>query len=95
MLSWRQLGIKGLISDPQLPYYIKWDDETLHPSVGAQTEVTISGLQIAGDPDRVSDWLGLPADAPSRSVDFTFVSPHGNPGLMAVTFDTPDGPVTI
>ena len=34
MLSWRQLGIKGLISDPQLPYYIKWDDEHAAPVGG-------------------------------------------------------------
>jgi hypothetical protein len=94
MLCWRQLGIKGLIADPQLPYYIKWDDETLHPSVGAQTEVTIRSLEIAGDPDRVRDWLGLPPDH-ATSVDFTFVSPHGNPGLLSVTFDTPEGPVTV
>jgi len=95
MLSWRQLGIKGLISDPQLPYYIKWDDESLHPSVGAQADVTISNLEIAGDPDRVRNWLGLPPEHTATTVDFTFVRPHGNPGLMAVTFDTPDGPVTV
>jgi hypothetical protein len=94
-LRWRQLGIKGLMSDPQLPFYIHWDDPTLHPSVGAKTEVTISGLQIAGDPDRVRDWLGLPAAATSSVIDFTFVAPHGTPGLLAVTFDTPDGPVTV
>jgi hypothetical protein len=94
MLCWRQLGIKGLIADPQLPYYIKWDDETLHPSVGAQTDVTIRSLEIAGDPNRVRDWLGLPPDH-ATSVDFTFVSPHGNPGLLSVTFDTPDGSVTV
>ena len=94
MLSWRQLGIKGLIADPQLPYYIKWDDETLHPSVGARTEVTIRSLEIAGDPSRVRDWLGLPPDH-AASVEFTFVSPHGNPGLLSVTFDTPDGAVTV
>jgi hypothetical protein len=94
-LRWRQLGIKGLISDPQLPYYIKWDDESLHPSVGAQSEVTISNLEIAGDPARIRNWLGLPAEHTATTVDFTFVRPHGNPGLMAVTFDTPDGPVTI
>src|SRR5690242_4787394 len=70
MLSWRQLGIKGLMSDPQLPYYIKWDDESLHPSVGAQTEVTISNLQIAGDPTRVKNWLGLPAEHTATTVDF-------------------------
>ena len=94
-LSWRQLGVNGLIADPQLPYYVKWDDETLHPSVGATTNVTISGLQIAGDSERVCEWLGLPADQTSTVIDFTFVAPHGTPGLLAVTFDTPKGPVTI
>jgi len=94
-LRWRQLGIKGLMSDPQLPFYIHWDDPALHPSVGAHTDVTISGLQIAGDPDRVRDWLGLPVDHTSSVIDFTFVAPHGTPGLLAVTFDTPEGPVTV
>lgn len=94
-LKWRQLGVKGLLADPQLPSYIKWEDETVHPSVGATTSVTISGLQIAGDPQRVRDWLGLPADETSTFIDFTFVAPHGTPGLLAVTFDTPEGHITI
>jgi hypothetical protein len=94
-LRWRQLGIRGLISDPQLPYYIKWEDKSVHPSVGATTDVTISGLQIAGDPERVCEWLGLPADQTSTVIDFTFVDPHGTPCLQAVRFDTPTGPVII
>jgi hypothetical protein len=94
-LKWRQLGVKGLIADPQLPYYVKWDDQLLHPSVGARTNVTICGLEIAGDPERVCEWLGLPADQTSTVIDFTFVAPHGTPGLLAVTFITPKGPVTI
>jgi Glyoxalase-like domain len=94
VLKWRQLGVKGLMADPQLPFYIQWEDG-LHPSDGATTDVTISGLEIAGDPRRVCEWLGLPADQTSSVIDFTFVAPHGTPGLLAVTFDTPEGPVTI
>ena len=94
-LKWRQLGVKGLIADPQLPYYVKWDDKAVHPSVGATTKVTISGLEIAGDPARVCEWLGLPADKTSSVIDFTFVAPHGTPGLLTVTFSTPGGPVTV
>jgi len=95
-LKWLQLGVKGLIADPQLPFYIKWDDQSLHPSEGANTEVTICGVQIAGDPERVREWLGgLPADETSTVIDFTFVAPHGTPGLLSVTFDTPQGQVTI
>jgi len=94
-LKWRQLGVKGLMADPQLPFYIRWDDESLHPSVGAVTDVTIAGLEIAGDPDRVRDWLGQPVNETSTVIDFTFVAPHGTPGLLSVTFDTPQGSVTI
>ena len=94
-LKWRQLGVKGLMSDPQLPYYVQWEDESVHPSAGADTSVTIEGLQIAGDPERVKEWLGLPPDKTSTVIDFTFVAPHGTPGLLAVTFQTPEGLVTI
>jgi hypothetical protein len=94
-LRWRQLGVKGLISDPQLPFFVQWEDMTLHPSVGAGTSVTIDSLQIAGDPARVREWLGLPADFEPNGIDFTFVAPHGTPGLLSVTFETPEGKVTI
>ena len=93
--KWRQLGVKGLMADPQLPFYIRWDDDSLHPSDGATTDVTISGLQIAGHPDRVTEWLGLPVGTTGTEIDFRFVAPHGTPGLLSVTFDTPTGPVTI
>ena len=93
--KWRQLGIKGLMADAQLPYYIRWDDESPHPSDGATTEVTIIGLQIAGDPHRVTEWLGLPDGTIGTEIDFRFVAPHGTPGLLSVTFGTSTGPVTI
>jgi hypothetical protein len=58
--------------------------------------VTIEGLQIAGDPERVKEWLGLPAgQTASSDIDFTFVAPRGTPGLLAVTFQTPEGLVTV
>lgn len=94
-LRWRQLGVKGLIADPELPFYIQWEDMSVHPSVGVNTTVTISGLEIAGEPERVCDWLGLPADQTSSVIDFTWVAPEGTPHLQAVTFDTPEGPVVI
>jgi len=94
-LRWRQIGIKGLMSDPQLPYYVQWDDLAVHPSVGASTTVSIDALQIGGDPERVAEWLGLPASRTSSVIDFEFVAPRGTPGLLAVTFGTPEGLVTV
>ena len=94
-LRWRQIGVKGLMSDPQLPYYIQWADAEIHPSRGAETTVNIDSLQIAGDPQRVAEWLGLPASRTSSVIHFDFVAPRGTPGLLAVTFSTPEGSVTI
>ncbi len=93
--KWLQLGVKGLLADPQLPFYIHWDERSQHPSDDATTEVTIIGLQIAGDPDRVTEWLGLPTGTTGTEINFRFVAPHGTPGLLSVTFGTSKGPVTI
>jgi hypothetical protein len=94
-LRWKQVGVKGLISDPQLPFYVQWDPGSRHPSEDAHTTVTIRALEIAGSPRRVHEWLGVPMGYRPETLDFTFVCPHGTPGLMSVTFDTPDGPVVV
>lgn len=93
--GWQQVGIKGLLADPQLPYYIQWDADSPHPSADARTEVTIDRLTIGGSPERVRDWLGIDAGDTSSVIDFEFVAPSGQPGLLAVTFSTPQGEVTI
>lgn len=99
LLSWRQIGIKGLIADPQLPFYVCWDEETrqAHPSTVGSSRVALTGLTIAGDLDRVRDWLGL---APPRGeweadIDFTFVASDSDPGIRSITFSTASGPVTV
>lgn len=100
-LTWRQIGVKGLIADPQLPFFLRWDEGQLHPSERGASDVRLARLQLAGDPDRVREWLGLSGvpgvdrDDWEPDVEFDFVAPHGTPGLMSVTFETANGPVTI
>ncbi|MGV8967070.1 MAG: VOC family protein [Cellulomonas sp.] len=95
-LRWHQIGVKGLLVDPQLPYMIKWDTPSnLHPSVGGADDVLLTGLEIAGDPQRVRSWLGLAPDHSSVDLDFRYVAPHGTPGLLTVNFRTPSGTVEI
>ncbi len=67
------------MADPQVPYFIEWDDMTVHPSAGADTSVSIDNLQIAGDPKRVREWLGPEDTFDKGGIDFTFVAPHGTP----------------
>lgn len=95
-LLWKQLGVRGLQADPQLPFFVEWDTEPgNHPSAGATGEVSLCRLEIAGDPARVSDWLGQSVDAPLEDVKVEWVAPNGTPGIVAVQFQTPSGLVRI
>jgi len=95
-LRWRQLGVKGLQADPQLPFFIKWEADSPHPSTQVSEDVVLASLMIAGDPSRVRDWIGLKeGEKVSPSIGLNFVAPHGTPGLLAVSFRTSQGEVTI
>ncbi|MCW2754549.1 MAG: hypothetical protein JWQ32_1960 [Marmoricola sp.] len=95
-LLWRQVGVKGLQSDPQLPYFIQWQtDPHLHPSAGASGQISLASLEIAGDPARVTEWLGAPVEQPLEDVKVEWVAPNGTPGIVAAQFQTPSGLVRL
>lgn len=95
-LRWRQIGVNGLISDPQLPFFIQWESPAeLHPSAGADGKFSLACLEIAGDPQRVSEWLGETVEAPLEDVKVEWVAPHGTPGVIAVQVQTPTGLVRL
>lgn len=96
-LTWQQIGIKGLIADPQVPYMIRWDDgtEPLHPSRARPASARLSALTIAGSAARVTEWLGTDVSHPLDDVDVEWIAPNGTPGIMSVTFETPRGEVRI
>lgn len=94
-LEWAQIGIRGLIADPQLPYFLQWkSDPSLRPSA-LSAEVGLSEIQIAGSAGRLSDWLGEPVGAEIDGVKLDLISPRGTPGIASVTFEGPKGRVTI
>ena len=95
-LSWKQIGVHGLLSDPQLPFFVQWDSPAeLHPSTGSDSTFSLACLEIAGDPQRVSEWLGETVEAPLEDVKVEWVAPHGTPGVIAAQVQTPDGLVRI
>lgn len=94
-LHWRQIGIRGLIADPQLPFFIQWSTMAHHPSRLQASAVNLTGLHISGEPARVRDWLGITERGTwEQGVDFTFEQ-HELAALESVTFEGPEGPVTI
>lgn len=94
-LKWKQIGINDLKADPQLPFFIHWPSFDNHPSNGASGNLRIATLEIAGDPNRVEEWLDQPLEGPLEDVAVEWVAPHGTPGLVAIRFDTPNGEIRI
>jgi hypothetical protein len=95
-LHWKQIGVNGLIADPQLPFFIQWEvPAELHPSAGADPSLSLACLEIAGDPGRVRAWLGETVEAPLEDVKVDWVAPNGTPGILAAQFLTPDGLVRL
>jgi hypothetical protein len=95
LLEWQQIGVKGMQSDAQLPFFIRWQsDASWHPSVGGG-DIDILTLEIAGDRDRLDEWLGGQTDTVLDDVQIEWTAPNGQPGLEAVVFHTPQGKVRI
>lgn len=95
-LEWDQIGIRGLLADPQLPFFVKWTSEAeLRPSALPPEDVEILEIRLSGSHERVSEWIGLELGPVFDGVALTFNSPNGNPGIEAVTFRCPNGIVTI
>ena len=95
-LTWKQIGVNGLMADPQLPFFIEWGgDPADHPGRGGAKDFSLACLEIAGDPQRVSEWLGQTVEAPLEDVKVEWVAPHGTPGIIAAQFLTPSGLVRI
>ena len=62
-LLWRQLGVKGLQSDPQLPFFVQWETAPeQHPSTGASGNISLESPR-----DRRRPAPGSPTGSALRS----------------------------
>ncbi len=88
-VEWRQIGVQGLLSDHQLPYFLKWtSDSELLPSA-LRGDVRLSTIEFAGSAQRVAEWIGVDVYDILDGVELAFQSPHGAPGILAATFEVP------
>lgn len=96
LLEWKQIGVRGTMADPQLPFFIKWtSDESVLPKA-LDGSVQLIRLEIAGDRSRLEEWLGCRADM-IGDLDFEieWIAPNGQPGIVAAHFRTTHGKVRI
>ena len=96
LLKWDQLGVLDLLEDRQLPFFVRWQSEhEVHPSAGGSA-VELLAVEIAGEHDRVDEWLGGQAQQVLSDVAVTWnETDGGEPGLLSATFSTPRGEVTL
>jgi hypothetical protein len=62
-LRWRSAGIAEAGAERPLPFFLEWEDRTPFPGRGPSTSARIARLELEGDADRLSDWIG-PHDLP-------------------------------
>lgn len=94
-LEWEQVGVRGLMADPQLPFFIRWlSDHDLQPKA-LKGDIELVELEIAGDRARLEAWLGTNVGDVFDGVTLSFTAPNGQPGLNAAIFNTPNGLVRI
>ncbi|MDP2288790.1 MAG: VOC family protein [Actinomycetota bacterium] len=93
-LEWKQLGVLNVMENPQLPFFVEWSSsQGMHPSSGAGN-VTVERIEIAGDPHTVSAYIGENFMDVMDGVYVEWVEAE-SPGIIAVTFSTPNGTVRI
>lgn len=92
-LCWRQIGVLEVMVDPQLPFFVQWSGPASdHPSAGGT--ISIDRIEMSGDPDAISEWLGTDHDVPLDGITVDWVDDE-EPGLVAIWFSTPHGAVRI
>ena len=93
-LQWKQVGVNDVIDNPQLPFFIEWiSSADEHPSRGANA-ISIKSIEISGDAQTITDYLGAPNNHPLDNIDIVWVQTE-TPGIVAVTFETAHGLVRI
>jgi hypothetical protein len=92
LLTWRQIGVRDLLDDPALPFFVQWEsDPQDHPGATPRAYPRMERLEICGHPDTTAEWLGTPLET---DIDVEWV--HADePGVVAVHFTTPTGTVRI
>ncbi len=97
-IRWKQIGVLGTLEDRQLPFFIEWI-ENHHPSTDGKAVATIVKIEIAGDEETISNWLGSgTAQALGDNVEVIWISPSendGENGIVAVHLMTPTGVVRL
>lgn len=95
-LEWWQLGVKGTMADPQLPFFLQWRSEPDLRPAALPGEIELIRLEIGGDRERVEEWIGGDIDETLHGYPaIEWTAPHAQPGIVAAHFETPRGMIRL
>jgi len=96
-LKWKQIGVKELLTNPELPFFIEWQDGH-HPSeVGSPVAEIVEIIFSNSDPiEKTSFKSELVAALEKDKTNVTFLNDENQEvGLSSVSFSTPRGLIEI
>jgi hypothetical protein len=96
-LSWKQIGIIEVLDEPELPFFIKWNDGH-HPSEVGTPKVALSKISFANlNPlDKTAFKAAILGALSTTSIKTDVISDENqDAGIAEVVFEAPDGLVTI
>lgn len=87
-LQWKQIGVKDVIANPELPFFIQWlTSSSEHPSRNS-SELTITSLSLAGSQSTLHESVG--DNFSLDGIELNWVE-SDELGLISVNFVLPDG----
>lgn len=93
-LFWRQIGVLDTLDQASNPFFIQWKSQS-HPSTERESSISLSSIEIYGQPSTLSSRYGLNGFFTSGDVDFTWLSDDEETGIESITFSTQNGLVRI
>lgn len=95
LLRWRMAGIDRALDEPELPWFIEWDDHGTYPGTEMPVPARVVRIELEGRARALADWLGphsLPLDVRNGTVGVVAVELDGPRGAVTLRRDGKDGP---
>ena len=93
-LFWRQIGVLDTLDQASNPFFIQWKSDS-HPSTERDSNVTLTAIEIYGDPESLSQRYGLNGFFSQGDIDFNWIHNNSDTGIESVTFLTQNGNVRV
>ena len=93
-LFWRQIGVLDTLDQASNPFFIQWKSDS-HPSTERDSNVSLSAIEIYGEPEALRQRYGLNGFFSQGDVQFHWLEDESETGIESVTFLTQSGQVRV